>query len=133
MTPDQIIAAMPLVPYKPGGNDLTGMDCWGLVEFWYENVHMIKVRDRASHTSTPEGFAEGFSEAREWVSLERPLNGSVAAMKAVHGRSVLPAGHCGVYWQGRLLQMTEAGFVAPPVTDAMLRGKITGWFKHKSL
>jgi hypothetical protein len=111
------------------------MDCWGLVEFWYWHVYQTRLAGREGKEPSPSGFAVAYGEhanGPEWRREAVPQNGHVAAMKAVHGRLTLNAGHCGLFWDGRVLQMTESGFVAPKINDVLMRGRVTGWYRHNS-
>lgn len=119
-----------MVPYVEHGNDLTGMDCFGLIEFWHKEVLGIEIKDRTEQPSEPQGFLEGYEAQSEWIALDGPENHSVAVMRAYWGGEVLDYGHCGIIWNGRVYHFKpDHGFQHAPIDDRQLR--ITKRMKHR--
>lgn len=128
MTPDAMVDALLGCPYVPGGSDMGGADCWGIVELWYSHVLGIDLDDRAAHPPGHEGVQAGFEAAAHWEAIEAPENNCLVVMRAGH----LNAGHAGVYLDGRLLHSDEsAGCVFQPVSDRFIRSKISGYLEYR--
>jgi len=130
MTPQELIDRLPMVPFEEHGNDLNGMDCFGLVEFWHKHIFGIAINNRTDQPSEPEGFLQGYEAQNDWNALERPESGAVAVMRAYWNGSLIDYGHCGMIWGGRVYHFKpETGFVHHSIDDRQLR--ITAIMKHK--
>lgn len=135
MTPEKLARdVLPLVPYKRHGRDLQGMDCFGLVETWFRELHGIEIDDREAQTSDPAGFSNGYSLKSKWNPLEAPVDHCVVVMKSLMGRQIIREGHCGIYWNGLVIHTDEGtGFQAIPITDPSIKRKITDLRIHEAI
>lgn len=114
MTEDQVIAAIMVTPYRAGGNDLSGMDCWGLIEFWYAQTMDIALTDRCGIEGADSAdFFEGYRRNQKWQPAHVPRIGDVAVMPSVFMRDgrrhVVENGHCGVVTRQGILHISETG------------------------
>jgi len=127
---DELLAKLPLVPYERFGRDLSGMDCFGLVEYWHEHVLGIRIRDRYTQESTPAGFFQGFKDRRDWVEVEAPEDHVGAVMTGMINGTIYKFGHCGMCYKGRVYQFSDGiGFNHAPVTARNLR--INAFMRHR--
>lgn len=115
MTEEQVIEAIQVTPYLAGGNDLGGMDCWGLVEYWYKEIMGITLTDRCGIDGAESiDFLEGFKRsAALWEPAHVPRVGDVAVMPANcrinNKRQTIENGHCGVMTRHGVLHISETG------------------------
>ena len=93
MTASELVAQLQATPYRPGGNDFAGCDCWGLVEIWYRELFGIHLADRANHPNGPRGLALGFTARSDWLRVYEPHDhaspscGQLGSMRATVGSS----------------------------------------------
>lgn len=128
--PGRMIDALLTVPYLPGGGDMAGADCWGVVELWYRHVIGIALADRADHPVGHAGLNAGFDAACDWSRITAPEDHCLVVMRA----GGLDAGHVGVFYGGSVLHATEQSgcVVYEPISARSLRGAITCLLRHKS-
>jgi len=128
MTPDRLIGQLQSVPYIAGRGDMSGADCWGVVELWYRYILGIKLDDRSAHPPGHEGLQSGFDVADEWLEIEKPENNCLVIMRAGH----LDAGHVGVFYEGNVLHSAKThDCILQPITHRFIKSKITRFLKHK--
>ena len=134
MTPNEVIQRVLVTPYIEGGSDWTGLDCWGVVERWHADIHGVALPDRGAIDPGILGMQAGFqASGSRWIELERPQPHAVAILRTaavVEGRRIaLQHGHCGVFWQGRLLHSeATSGPKLEPVEA--IASRVTCWLLH---
>lgn len=125
--PNRMIDTLLSVEYVPGGSDLSGADCWGVVELWYKHVLGIELDDRGSHPIGHEGTQAGFDAAKNWRTVDSPEDHDLVIMRA--GR--LRSGHVGVCFGGSVLHSDKShGCVLEPLTKPMIRAKTTCYLRR---
>jgi cell wall-associated NlpC family hydrolase len=130
MTPEALVALLQATPYRPGGGDWSGCDCWGLVEIWHRERFGIVLDDRAGHPAGPQGLADGFEQRSRWLTLDAPRNDALAVMRS--GR--LQAGHCGIVWNGAVLHTDEkTGCCLHPLSSRLIAPRLTGFLLFAGL
>lgn len=85
------------IPYREGGRDHGGADCWGLVGLVYQNEtgKQLPFFPNAPSLSTAE---------KRFRILAKPED-----LCIVHMRSFEPIPHVGIYYRGGILHMTRRG------------------------
>jgi cell wall-associated NlpC family hydrolase len=125
--PNLVIDTLLQVPYRPGGSEIWGADCWGIVELWYDLALGIKLDDRSNHEPGEAGLQAGFNAAQHWQKIEQPEDHCLVIMRA----KGFEAGHVGVFYGGSVLHSDEQhGCVYQPISDRFIRSKITRFLKH---
>lgn len=133
MTAEELIWELQYCDYKLNGNDFTGFDCFGLVEFWHSQLHDIEILDRKRLTSDPNGFSEGFGARSVWQEIDNKQDHCVAVMKSRWGGRTIQQGHCGIYYKDKIYHFeSDHGFRCDDL-NKRTESRITGWFKHKRL
>lgn len=111
--------ALLMVPYRPDGRDWSGIDCFGLAELWFRNLHGIVISDRLDIAPGADGLERGFSlKGDDWLDVETPREDDLIFFRDVlpvtgrdgeiTGRRVVEHGHCGIMTGGRLLHAHSA-------------------------
>ena len=121
------------VPFKDGGRDLDGLDCWGLFmlvmrEFGHE-VPDYKV----SCFDTP-GIGAAFRESiGQWYLAEGPSPGVAVAM-AIHEKAPDMIQHFGVALnKHRFIHTLEkTGVIITRLDDPFFKAKIKGLYEWRS-
>ena len=83
------------IPWKSGGTDTDGFDCWGLVSHWYSERLGISLPSFPSEGADIASIARGFCALEEdgrWEELTEPEDNCIVAM----GRNTIVT-HSGVY------------------------------------
>lgn len=123
-----------MIPYRAGGSDWSGADCWGLVEIWYKDRLGLDIIDRRDIDSSPLGIEAGFQLRRDWLAVETPQNDDVVLMRAAFNGRRVEHGHVGVFWQGGVLHLNEQqGCTFARATSHLIASRISGVFRHKEL
>lgn len=118
------------LPYVPGGNSWSGIDCFGLVELWHRELLGIEVVDRGEHSNTPEGMAGGYRSTSDFIQQSEPSDHCVIIMKSAESGTIVRYGHCGMHWQGNVYHIDrEGGFRCQPLQSVLRR--VTDYRKHK--
>jgi cell wall-associated NlpC family hydrolase len=73
------------IPYTNRGRDREGVDCWGLVQLWYQEQLNITVDDYLYAYTAANDF-ESVSDAikkhkKEWKAVDEPQFGDVLVFK----------------------------------------------------
>lgn len=127
-----MIARMQLVPYELDKGGLGGMDCWGLIEIWYEVMRSIPLANRGEIQGGPKGLRTGFDENTDWFEVDHPVDHDVVVMSTVVDRQKITAGHIGVFINGGVLHTEAAtGCIFQGLDDRLISRRITGYFRHK--
>lgn len=127
-TSSAMIDALLHCPYVPGGSEMHGADCWGIVELWYAHVLGIALDDRAGHPPGHEGMQAGFDAAGHWQAIEAAEDHCLVILRV----GQLEAGHVGVFYDGHLLHSSEhQGCTYQAISDRWLRSRITRFLKLK--
>lgn len=128
MQPNQFIDRALGIPFAFGRGDWQGSDCWGLVELWYRELLGAELEDRQGHGFDHAGLQSGFDAATRWRPISEPSDNDLVVMRA----GQFEAGHIGVHYQGFVLHTSErTGCVYQPLTDRLLRPRITGFLTYQ--
>ena len=128
VNPESMIDTLLSVPYVEDKGELSGADCWGVVELWYHHVLGISLPDRSSHPAGHDGMQAGYEAAQDWEQIETPEDHCLVIMRA--GRLI--AGHVGVFYGGSVLHSDERhGCVYEPISKPLIRAKTTCYLRHK--
>lgn len=96
------------IPFKDGGRDYNGCDCWGLVALYFRDVLGVELPDYAISAKEFEFIRTKMLselEREDWLVLNAPRGNSIALMRL--GDS-LGINHAAVLLpDGRLLQAYE--------------------------
>lgn len=137
MNEDTMLNSLLLTPYKPGGNSWAGMDCWGLIEFWYDRMLGVSLSDRCGIIGAESfDFFAGYQRTENWREVDHPLRHDIAILPGVcmHDgkRQLIENGHCGVVTSYGVLHISAVGgcrleeFTAP----ILKRAKYLRYAKH---
>lgn len=121
------------LPYADKGRDpKTGLDCWGLLRWYYANekgIELPSYTDRASGGTDPDGVAAVVLEeiTRQWRTVVSPIEGDAVVLR-VGGRPF----HVGVYLAGRRLLHTldQHGSVIERLDSAKWARRIEGYYRY---
>ena len=128
----QTLHTLSRVPFREFGKTRKGMDCFGLVEFWYANVLGVHLADRRTQKSNPRGFTLGFVDRKNWFEIKEPVDHCVAVMETVWLNRVWSYGHCGIVYDNRVYHIRpEGGFQHHWVFDPM--AKITAFMEYRDV
>ena len=132
MTPQDLLLKLPMVPYEPEGQDMRGLDCFGLVEIWHKFILGIEIDDRQARKSHPRGFASGYTDAKHWLEIGAPIDHCVVVMRSMLGSRVIDHGHCGIYYGGFVHHLeTSDGFECVPIRE--IEHRITDLRIHQEI
>ena len=102
------------IPYKHGGRDWEGLDCYGLVKLVYQEEYGIVLRDWATEAMEMRGKMDAISSvlfSGEWEEVEEPDDGCFAVCKRLRA-----AHHLGLYYGGGVLHAVEGtGVIYQPM------------------
>jgi cell wall-associated NlpC family hydrolase len=121
------------IPYQDKGRDpAQGLDCWGLVRWFYENekgIELPSYTDRASGGTDRHGVAAVVLEeiSRKWHPTRQPEEGDAVVLR-VGGRPF----HVGVFLAGnRLLHtLNQHGSVIEPLDGPKWAPRIEGYYRY---
>jgi cell wall-associated NlpC family hydrolase len=118
-----------MIPYVMGGSEMSGADCWGIVELYYKHVLDIELDNRGDIEAGHMGIQEGFDQATNWKPIDQPENHCLVALRA--GR--IKVGHIGVYVDGNVLHSAdeETGCVFQPISDRFIKTRITAFLRYQ--
>jgi cell wall-associated NlpC family hydrolase len=125
-------------PFKDGGRDSLGADCWGLVRMVYRNECDIELPLHGAISSTElakiaEQVATDASDANTWLPvIGTPQEYDVCVMQW-YGRHI--EGHVGVMVDHHRVLHTEAhvGAMIVPVTHPFVSKRIKYFRRHKAI
>lgn len=131
------------VPFKDGGRDVRGSDCWGMVRMFLAELKI----DAADYSETPA--ADLLAVVRDvtaaaasdtWLKVDRNAlqMGDVVLLTArtrVDGRPRTMPGHVGVMIDSRrMLHVEEStASVIVPLGHPSVRNRLAGFFRHRDL
>ncbi len=131
-----------LIPFRAGGRDEKGCDCWGLFRLVFEHLTGIAL---PSYAAVPTGVAHAEAEtiraalaSDDWRPVEAPeaLAGVLMdARQEIGGKWVRLPNHVGLMLDAnRIIHTTpEGGASVVPLTHPSFRRiKIRGFFRHKA-
>lgn len=137
------VRALVGVPFRDGGRDAKGADCWGLVRLFMAEAGVVL----PDYSETPA--ADLMAVARDvtaaaasetWLKVDRGAlqPGDVVLLTArakVDGRPRTLPGHVGVMIDSRrMLHVEEStASVVVPLGHPSVRNRLAGFFRHRSL
>lgn len=125
-----LVARLRVVPFKFGGSDWDGADCWGVCVLWFRKRFGIELKDRSDIAPGPSGVDAGVENATDWIEVQHPQNDDLVVMR--HGR--LRHGHVGVFWNGAVIHADQShGCVVQPINGRLIRSRITCFLRHKTI
>ena len=119
------------IPYKDGGRDRAGLDCWGLVRLVYSDQYGIELPSFSTAYSTVKDTArtgELIAQHKEqWEPLTQPEPGCVVLMRVLGSET-----HVGVYiGEDKFLHIRSgANSVVESISSAKWQHRIVGYFKY---
>jgi cell wall-associated NlpC family hydrolase len=128
ITEKEIIKQFLGVPYKNGGRDLNGIDCWGLIVAIYKliGIEVLDMGDYEAHWSKKgknyfiENYYSDWQEHGTYAFLD------VVLFKNSNG---VPF-HAGVYLSyNRIMQATAKGVITSEIKGKM-KERVFGIFRH---
>ena len=97
------------LPYKHGGRDWEGVDCYGLVKLVYQEEYGITLKDWATEFMSIREKSDTISSVvcgGDWEDVEEPEDGDFVVCKR-HKASH----HIGIYFGGGVLHACSSGVV----------------------
>lgn len=123
------------VPFKDGGRDIKGLDCWGCVCLCYRECLGIELPHYGEISASDllrvrREIASG-AASEPWRKVDVPAEFDVAVMRLPSGRG---HGHVGVMVDPHHVLHVEAGSGAAieRVDSATIRGRLMGYWRHMS-
>ncbi len=99
------------IPFKDGGRDFDGVDCWGLVVLYYRDALGVTLPDYRISVAASTRIAKQIDEVEKsgaWRELERPEPDCVVLM-ALDAAQPRVRQHIGVFiGQGQILHTTAS-------------------------
>lgn len=128
MDPVHAISWLQTVPYERGAGGPESVDCFGVVEQWYERVLGIPLTERGDIPPGHAGIQKGHERLRDWIELKAPEDHCMVTLRALRWKY----GHVGIYYRGCLLHTDEAtGCVFEPFRSRSIQTRVTGFYRHK--
>lgn len=120
------------IPFKDGGRDRAGVDCWGLVMLYYHQqlgIELPEFRVSCFETEVIWGMVESARPA--WVRLREPDMHCVVAVRLDQARHPGVVNHAGVYVGGGyfLHAISRMGSVLTRTDHPFYRGIIEGYYR----
>lgn len=146
--PAKLAAALQMVPFRSGGGDWSGCDCWGINYLWYRNRFGLELDDRLGIAPGAIGLMQGAEAAAEngWIDValeEGPRDDDTIIMRTVivwldkqerQQRQVIEQGHCGIFTDGMILHSSQsAGCRFEPFEARSIKGKVTKILRREEL
>lgn len=119
------------IPYKDGGRDRSGLDCWGLVRLVYSDQYGIELPSFSSVYSTVKDTArtsELSAQYREqWDEITEPELGCLVLMRVLGTET-----HVGVYLgEDKFLHIRSgANSVVESIKSTTWQHRIVGYYKY---
>lgn len=93
------------IPFKDGGRDLRGCDCWGLVMLYYREVLKYDLPEYGIQALDFAKISEKMNAERvsdRWRTLDNPVPNCIALMRLGNSKDI---NHAAIYLEGgKLLQ-----------------------------
>lgn len=119
-----------MITYVPNGRDITkGVDCYGLVKYYYEKEHGVKIVDfdykDPNDPSNEHYFIESMNSPK-WVKVEKQ-KGAVVALR-VNGH----ISHCGYMVSDNefIHIMKDCGVARVRCDSPKWKNRIVGFYKY---
>lgn len=129
-----LIGEFQTTQYKRGGSNIkTGCDCYGLWEVWLKTLFGINSHMRTGNGDPIDFYKNYKKHEQSYTALDKPVNHSLVLMYTT-GRKRRFVGHCGVYWNGQVVQMEEgSGCYAPMYSKLKAEQRLVGQYLHPQL
>ena len=116
------------IPFRDGGRDMTGLDCWGLVRIIYDRIGIDLPDYHIAAANEPAVNAKMMDQEAQWQRLDHPEMGAVVLIaNGACGR----ANHVGVYiGDGRMIHAYAYSGVAISHTRRWA-AHIIGYYKPR--
>jgi murein DD-endopeptidase / murein LD-carboxypeptidase len=131
-TVDEIVRKYLGVPFRHGGRDMDGADCWGLVMMIYADLgfklwDVDKVYDEGWTWKEKSLFIENYH--RQWERVEKPQVFDGVLFCNHSG----VANHCGVMLEnGRFIQSTRrTGVIVAQIDIPMATHRFEGYYRYR--
>ena len=130
------------MPYRRGGRDATGVDCWGLVALVYKRQAAIDLEPFSAVESTDGAAVEMVitREAAKWVPVSRGDEKAldVVVMRSIFehdGKAMTADMHIGVMTGPGFILHTEqkAGAMHVPLDHQTIKQRIRAVYRHRAL
>jgi len=119
------------IPYKDGGRDASGLDCWGLVRLVYADQFDIQLPSLSEQYSTAKDHQQVSEvlarEKENWTIQNTPEVGDVIVFKMLGTET-----HVGVYiGENKFLHIREGvDSVVESVESRLWKNRLVGYFKY---
>jgi cell wall-associated NlpC family hydrolase len=119
------------IPYKLGGRDEKGLDCWGLIIKIFNEEKKTKLFDIENYDEDwswkgKDLFMENYE--KQWARIKTPFMFDVVLIN--NGKGM--ANHAGVYINSkRFIHCIKAGVVMSKTSDTLWHKRIYGYFRFK--
>lgn len=90
------------IPFKDGGRDITGFDCWGLVKYFYKEFLNIELPEYAISAHDSFGIDRTFDRERKmWERSILPQDYALMAMRLDSENHPFRVNHVGIILPSR--------------------------------
>lgn len=93
------------IPFKDGGRDFNGCDCWGLAKLYYKEILNYELPEYGIQALDFAKISEKMNSERvseRWIILDKPVNNCIALLRLGNSKDI---NHAAIYLEdGRLLQ-----------------------------
>lgn len=120
------------IPFKSGGRDFNGADCWGIAVLFYREYLAVDLPSYSDcyFTSDTDRLRELIAQYREgWERISKPQTGDLILFKLLGSET-----HIGVYiGNGKFLHATEkAASVVQNLESPEWNRRVSGYFRYKA-
>ena len=123
-------------PFKNGGENLDGFDCFGLVHYVYKNLYNIEIPDYnhmnvdAMDSKIVFNIYNNKKSEWQWERIDKPQEPCVIAIRNDYNYPDL-VNHVGIYiGNGKFLQcLAKVGVILSDINNKYWKRKIEGFYK----